>query len=101
MAEVVPVRLSSRPARVAWPTVALAATLGFGALAAGAAHPPDGVLGGAGDLAVAVAFVGCGAALWARERTGGLSGPLIVATGVACTCSRPPLTVGRERGRSA
>jgi signal transduction histidine kinase len=37
----------------------------------------------AGDLAVALAFVVSGAATWARVRRGDLTGPLLVATGLA------------------
>jgi signal transduction histidine kinase len=37
----------------------------------------------AADLAVAFAFIACGSAAWLGGRAGGLSGPLMVATGVA------------------
>jgi signal transduction histidine kinase len=37
----------------------------------------------AADLAVAFAFVACGAAAWIGGRAGGLTGPLMVATGAA------------------
>jgi signal transduction histidine kinase len=46
------------------------------------AHPGDAVAV-AGDLAVGLAFVACGAATWARLRRDDLTGPLLVATGVA------------------
>jgi signal transduction histidine kinase len=68
-------------ARHGRPAAALGATLAFGVVAASAAHPED-VAAAAGDLAVAAVFVGCGAALWADGRTGDLSGPLMVATGI-------------------
>jgi signal transduction histidine kinase len=37
----------------------------------------------AADLVVAIAFVACGAAAWFGGRAGGLTGPLMVATGAA------------------
>lgn len=37
----------------------------------------------AADLAVGFAFIACGVAAWIAGRTGGLTGPLMVATGVA------------------
>jgi signal transduction histidine kinase len=44
---------------------------------------PGDPAAGAGDLAVAVAFVVCGAAVWSPLRAGDLTGPLLVATGAA------------------
>jgi signal transduction histidine kinase len=82
VAQAVPVRLQRRVARIAWPAIAVTATLICGAFASGAAHPND-LVAAAGDLAVAVVFVTCGAILWADDRTGDLSGPLMVATGAA------------------
>jgi hypothetical protein len=81
VAEAIPVAAARRPA-IAWPMVAFVATLAAGLLAARAAHPEDAAAA-AGDVAVALAFVTCGAIVWTRDRSGGLSGPLIVATGVA------------------
>jgi hypothetical protein len=82
VAEAIPVEAPRRPPAIAWPVAAFAATLAAGLLAARAAHPEDAAAG-AGDVAVALAFVTCGAIVWTRERSGGLSGPLMVATGVA------------------
>ena len=69
MAQALPVRLDRRSAGVVWPVAAIAATLICGAPAARAAHPHD-LLSAAGDLAVAVVFVTCGAILWADDRAG-------------------------------
>ena len=80
MEQAVPVPLHRGPAL--WTAAAVAATVIGGTLAVEAAHPDD-LLAGAGDLAVAVAFVTCGAILWADHRTGDLTGPLMVATGAA------------------
>jgi hypothetical protein len=82
VAEAIPVEAPRRPPAIAWPVAAFAATLAAGLLAARAAHPHDAAAA-AGDVAVALAFVTCGAIVWAHDRTGGLSGPLMVATGVA------------------
>jgi hypothetical protein len=82
VAQAVHVRLHRRSASVVWPAIGAVATLICGALAASAAYPDD-LLSAAGDLAVAVVFVTCGASLWADDRAGDLSGPLMVATGAA------------------
>jgi hypothetical protein len=82
VAEAIPVEAPRRPAAIAWPAVAFVATLAAGLLAARAAHPDDAAAA-AGDLAVALAFVTCGAIVWTHDRSGSLSGPLMVATGVA------------------
>jgi signal transduction histidine kinase len=81
VAEVFPVRVQRPSARGPWPAAALVATAAAGGFAAIAAHPGD-VAAAGGDLAVALVFVTCGAALWVR-RVGELSGPLMVATGFA------------------
>ena len=73
----------ARPgARVSWPAGALVATLAVGLLVEHAAHSGDPVAA-VGDLAVAVAFVACGATVWTAVRTSDLTGPLMVATGAA------------------
>ena len=82
MAQALPVRLDRLSASVVWPAAAAVATLICGSLAARAHYPHD-LLSAAGDLAVAVVFVTCGAILWADDRAGDLSGPLMVATGAA------------------
>jgi hypothetical protein len=80
--EAIHVDAQGRAMSLAWPVVAFVAALVTGALAAGAAHPQDPVVA-AGDVAVAIAFVTCGALVWSRDRSGGLSGPLMLATGAA------------------
>ena len=82
MAEALSVAAPRRPAAIAPPAVAFVATLAGGLLAARAAHPNDAAAA-AGDLAVALAFVTWGAIVWTHDRSGGLSGPLMVATGAA------------------
>jgi hypothetical protein len=71
-----------RPARLGWPAAALVATLAVGLLVERAANPGDPATA-AGDLAVAIVFIACGAAVWAHVREADLTGPLMVATGVA------------------
>ena len=58
------------------------ATLAAGALAASAAYAGD-LAAAVADVAVAVAFVTCGAIAWPHDRGARLAGPLMVATGVA------------------
>jgi signal transduction histidine kinase len=82
VAEAIPAVAPRRPAAIAWPLLGFVATLGAGVLTAQAAHPEDAAAA-AGDVAVALAFVTCGAIVWTHDRSGGLSGPLMVATGVA------------------
>ena len=82
MAQALPVRLDRLSSSVVWPAAAAVATLICGALAARAHYPHD-LLSAAGDLAVAVVFVTCGAILWSDDRAGDLTGPLMVATGAA------------------
>jgi signal transduction histidine kinase len=82
VAEAIPLAAPRRSAAAAWPVVAFVATLAAGLFTARAAHRHDAAAA-AGDVAVALAFVTCGAIVWARDRSGGLSGPLMVATGVA------------------
>jgi signal transduction histidine kinase len=103
MARALPLPAAGRPPRIAWPGLALVATLAAGLVVERSAHPGDAVAA-AGDLAVALAFVGCGAAVWAQPRSAAppapgmsargagaesasgsadLTGPLMIATGVA------------------
>lgn len=82
MAQAIPLAAQWRPARVGWPAAALIATLVLGVPVEQAAYPGDPVAA-AGDLAVAAAFVAAGAAVWAQRRAADLTGPLMVATGVA------------------
>jgi signal transduction histidine kinase len=77
--EAIPLR-APRRAAIAWPVAAFVATLAAGLLAARAAQAEDPAAA-AGDVAVALAFVTCGAIVWTHDRSGGLSGPLMVATG--------------------
>jgi signal transduction histidine kinase len=82
VAEAIPVDARRRSATLAWPAAACVATLVAGAVAAGAAHPDDPAAA-VGDIAVSVAFVTCGAIVWTHDRSGSLSGALMVATGAA------------------
>ena len=82
MAEAIPVDALRRPAAIALPAAAFVATLAGGLVAARAAHRAEAAAA-AGDVAVALAFVTFGAIVWTHDRSGGLSGPLMVATGVA------------------
>ena len=82
MAHAIPLSARGRWSSIAWPATALAVTLAVGIPVESAAYPEDAAAAAA-DLAVAVAFVVCGAALWSPLRAGDLTGPLLVATGTA------------------
>jgi signal transduction histidine kinase len=82
MAHAIRRRASGRWAGLAWPAIALAVTVAVGIPIESAAHPGDPAAA-LGDLAVAAAFVGCGVAVWEQPRGRDLTGPLMVATGVA------------------
>ena len=82
MAHAIPRRSSSGWPDIAWPAIALVLTLAVGVPVESAAYPGD-TAAAAGDLAVAGAFTVCGAAVWAHGRASDLTGPLMVATGVA------------------
>jgi signal transduction histidine kinase len=82
MAHAIPRRASGRWPGIAWPAIALVVTIAVGVPVESAAYSGD-TAAAAGDLAVAAAFVVCGAAVWAHVRASDLTGPLLVATGVA------------------
>jgi signal transduction histidine kinase len=82
MGRAIPLPARSFPARLRLPAVALLATLAVGVPVEAAAYPGDPAAA-AGDLVVAIVFIVCGAAVWGNVRTGDLTGPLLVATGVA------------------
>jgi signal transduction histidine kinase len=82
MAQAIPLPAYARAPRVVWPAVALVATLAVGVIVERAAYPGDPAAA-AGDLAVAVALVACGMAVWTSVRASQLTGALMVATGVA------------------
>jgi signal transduction histidine kinase len=81
MVQAIARRTSGRWPLSAWPAIALMVTVAAGLPVESAAYPGDPAAA-AGDLAVAVAFVVCGSALWSRARSGDLSGALMVGTGV-------------------
>jgi hypothetical protein len=80
MAHAIPLPARGRRPGVAWPAAALLVTVAVGVPVEAAVYPDDAAAA-AGDLAVAIAFVVCGAAVWSPLRNGDLTGPLLVATG--------------------
>ena len=82
MALAIPLPIRDRWSRIAWPVAAFVVTVAVGVPVENTLHPGDPAAAAA-DLAVAVAFVVCGVAVWWPLRAGDLTGPLLVATGVA------------------
>ena len=81
MAHALPLPTRGRWPGIAWSATALLVCVAVGVPVESAAYPGDAVAG-AGDLAVAVAFVVFGTAVWSPPVRGGdLTGPLLVATG--------------------
>ena len=82
MALAIRLPIRDRWSRIARPVTAFVVVVAVGVPVESAVYPGDPAAAVA-DLAVAVAFVVCGAAVAWPRRAGDLTGPLLVATGVA------------------